>query len=147
MKFLRFNSRNALFFLCAALSFLSASCAQSTVSQCRQIIEVTMNIANETRTLSDNGNTKAPQDALQVADAFEEAAQTMRTINLQDQQLTEYQEGFATMYLGMSEATRNFIAALNQKDVEAARSAKERLQKLGSTERELVSGINRYCQE
>ncbi|MGF1478026.1 MAG: hypothetical protein ACFB4I_00830 [Cyanophyceae cyanobacterium] len=111
------------------------------------MIEVTMNIANETKALSNNGQTKEPQAALQVADAFEKAAQEMAKINLQDEQLVEYQDGFAQMYLGMSRATHSFIGALNDKDITAAKSAKEELQTLGSTERELVSGINSYCQE
>ena len=139
--------RFTVIFLCSVINFLFVSCAETRYSQCKQIIETTMNIANETRTLSDDGKSKEPQEALQVADAFEEAAQEMETISIQDEQLSEYRDGFAQMYVGMSQATRSFIAALNQKDVSGAKSAKEKLQKLGNTERELVNGINNYCQE
>ena len=133
--------------LSAAISFLSVSCAETKFSQCKQIIEITMRIANETKNLSDNGKTKDPQEALQVADAFEEAAEEMKAFEIKDQQLLEYQDGFAKMYVGMSQATRDFVAALDRKDVSAAKSAKKQLQKLGSTERKLVSGMNSYCQE
>ena len=78
---------------------------------------------------------------------FEEAAEEMKAFDIKDKQLLEYQDGFAKMYVGMSQATRDFVAALDRKDVSAAKSAKKQLQKLGSTERKLVSGMNSYCQE
>ena len=131
--------------LCIAIIFLSASCAGTKSSQCKKMVEITRKIASETKTLSDNRKTLDPQKVLQVADAFEGTAKEMKSLAIQDKQLQEYQFGFAKMYLGMGQATRDFVAALARKDLSKAKLAKEQLQQLGITERELVSQTNNYC--
>ncbi|MGK7873485.1 MAG: hypothetical protein AB4426_09275 [Xenococcaceae cyanobacterium] len=129
--------------LSAAISLLTTSCAETKFYQCKNIIEVTMKIANESR---NNRDTKDIQKALQVADALEEAAKEMEAIKIQDKQLREYQTGFAKVYRSNAQATRDFVGALQKKDVSAAKLTKKKLQKIGKTEKKLATEMNSYCQ-
>ncbi|NJL84276.1 MAG: hypothetical protein HC890_17595 [Chloroflexaceae bacterium] len=133
--------------LLSAVGLLAVSCAEIKTSQCRQIVEITRNIADKAQVLSNSGQTQDPQQVLQVADAFEEAAQEMKAIPLQDEQLVEYQSGYAQLYLGYSQATRHFIAALGEKEIEVLKQSQQELQRLGQKERQLGNAINDYCQQ
>jgi hypothetical protein len=139
-----FRKHTIFFAFSIVLSFLSASCGVSKFSECQQIIEIATDTANQTKEISSNGTTKDLQEVLQVADAFEAAAQNME---IQDKELLNYQGGFIKFYRNQAKATRDFIAAFNQKDVSTATSAKEEVQKLGNTEKDLVNGINSYCKQ
>ncbi len=134
-----------IIFLSAAIGLLSASCADSKFSQCERIIQISVRVTQQTNELCSNCETENTQEALQVADVMEKAAEDMAATAINDPQLQTYQQGFIDIYRGMSQSTREFVAALNQKDINAAKSAKVKLQQVGSTEKEIVDGINNYC--
>ncbi len=132
-----------LFFLSLTLTFMTVSCAETKVSQCQKIIVTTKKIAQESEK---NRQTKDLQQVLQVADAFEEAAKTMKNLKIKDKQLAQYQQGFAEVYQGNAKATREFISALEKKDIPAAQSLQKQVQAIGQMEQKLVNEMNIYCQ-
>ncbi len=134
-----------IIFLSAAIGLLSASCADSKFSQCERIIQISVRVTEQTNELCSDCETENTQEALQVADVMEKAAEDMAATEINDPQLQTYQQGFIDIYRGMSQSTREFVAALNQKDINAAKSAKVKLQQVGSKEKEIVDGINNYC--
>jgi Na+/phosphate symporter len=94
-----------------------------------------------------NRETKDIKMVLQVADAFEKASEQLKKIELKDPKLTEYQQGLAEVYQGNAETTRNFVQALETKDIPTAKLAQEQVQQIGKKEQEIITQTNQYCQE
>ncbi|ACK68075.1 conserved hypothetical protein [Rippkaea orientalis PCC 8801] len=132
-----------IFTLIFLLTFTLFGCAETKVSQCQKIILITKNIAQESE---NNRQTKDIQKALKVADAFEEAAQNMKDLKISDEQLVKYQLGFAEVYQGYAQTTRQFVAALQKKDIPTLQLMQQQLRQLGRKEPELGEAMNRYCQ-
>ncbi|WP_243397332.1 hypothetical protein [Crocosphaera subtropica] len=83
---------------------------------------------------------------LQVADLFEETSQQMKQLKIEDEQLQEYQMGFADIYQGNADTTRQFVAALKDKDIDTAKLMQQQVQQLGKKEQDLGTEMNAYCQ-
>ncbi len=141
-----FHSYSKLVLLSAVLSFVSVSCANNKVQECRKIIDITVSASGQIEELSDNGKTQDPQEAREAAQAMEEAAQEMENLVIKDEQLQEYQAGLAKSYRGFSQYTRDFIAELEKKNLQAAKSVQKKLQEVGKQEEKFGNGINNYCQ-
>ncbi len=124
-------------------NFLLTSCAATKISQCQKIILTTRKIADKS---AENRQTQDIQKVLQVADAFEEAAKEMTSLKIQDEQLTQFQTGFAEVYQGHAETTRQFVSALQKKDITTARLMQQQVKRLGTKELELGNQMNEYCQ-
>ncbi|MBZ8181798.1 MAG: hypothetical protein SAL07_10420 [Oscillatoria sp. PMC 1051.18] len=134
-----------LFILSAAISFANFGCADPKLSQCKKIIDIANDVATETQNLSDSGSNTDPQAALQVASAFEQAAQAMETLESKDEQLLDYQAGLIQVYHSHSQATRQFVEAYEKKNRGAAEAALKTVREAGNLEQEVVNGINNYC--
>lgn len=126
------------------LSFLLVSCSENRISQCQKIILLTQKMAEKSE---NNRQTTDVKKVLQVADDFEETAQKMKQLNLEDEQLEKYKIRFAEIYQGNADTTRQFVAALNNKDINTAKLMQNRVQQLGKKEQELGTEMNNYCQE
>lgn len=146
MKFQYLHSNSLLFILSIILSLFTFGCSQSKINQCQNIIQVTIETANTTKELSNNGRTQDPQQTLKVADAFDKAAEKMKNLSIEDPQLQEYQSGFVTVYLGWSDATRNFIKNYKPNNIDNLKKAKQRLDEVAVNQRKLVEDMNNYCQ-
>ncbi|EAZ89345.1 hypothetical protein CY0110_20585 [Crocosphaera chwakensis CCY0110] len=120
------------------------SCAETKISQCQKIILLTQKMAEESETYRQTTDIKK---VLQVADLFEETSQQMKQLNIEDEQLQEYQKGFADIYQGNADTTRQFVAALNNKDIDSAKLMQQQVQQLGKKEQDLGTEMNAYCQE
>ena len=94
-----------------------------------------------------NRETKDVKTVLEVADAFEQASEKLKKMELKDPKLTEYQQGLAEVYQGNADTTRNFIKALETKDIPTAKLAQDQVQQIGKKEQNLVTKTNEYCQE
>jgi hypothetical protein len=127
----------------AFLGLSTFGCAQTKVSQCQQIIAITKKIAQESQ---NNRQTTDVKKILQVADFFEETADSMEKISIPDEKLAQYQQGFAEVYRGNAQATRDFIAALQNKDITSAKLTQKKVQEIGKKEQQLVTNMNAYCQ-
>lgn len=139
------RSTATIIFLSTAIGLLTASCADTRYSQCKQIIQISIQVKEQIEQLCQDCESENSQEALQVADVMESSATKMAAIEIDYEELQGYQSGFVGLYRGWSQATRDFVEALNQKDIKAAQSAKEKLQQFGSQEKEIVDGINNYC--
>ncbi|GBF82428.1 hypothetical protein [Aphanothece sacrum] len=133
-----------LSYLAISLNFILVSCAETKVSQCQKIILITQKIVQESQ---NNRQTKDIKQALKFADVFEEAGQKMKQLKIEDEQLAKYQLGFAEIYQGNADTTRQFVSALNNKDISTARLMKQQVQQLGKKEQELGNQMNTYCQK
>ena len=129
--------------LSATFCFLNIGCTETKVSQCQKIIEITKKIAQESQ---DNRQTTDLKKILQVADSFEETAEKMDKLSIQDEKLAQYQKRFAEIYRGNAQATREFIAALQNQDITTAKLTQKKVQQIGKKEQQLVSEMNLYCQ-
>ncbi|WP_339377127.1 hypothetical protein [Cyanothece sp. BG0011] len=120
------------------------SCAETKVSQCQKIILLTQKMSEESESYRQTTDIKK---VLQVADLFEETSQQMKQLKIEDEQLQEYQKGFADIYQGNADTTRQFVAALNDKDIDTAKLIQQQVQQLGKKEQDLGTEMNAYCQE
>jgi len=134
----------SLFCLIPAIAILLSSCAETKTAQCQKIFLITKKMAEES---AKNRETKDIKTVLQVADAFEQASEQLKKMELKDPKLTEYQQGLAEVYQGNAETTRNFVKALETKDIPTAKLAQDQVQQIGKKEQEIITQTNQYCQE
>lgn len=125
------------------LNLIAVSCSENRVSQCKKIISITQEIAKESET---NRQTEDIQKALQMADSFDEAAAEMRSLSISDEKLVKYRRILADIYQGYAKTTRQFISALQKKDIKTVKLMQQQLQQLGQKEPKLGNKINSYCQ-
>ena len=126
------------------LNFLLISCAETKVSQCQKIILLTQKMAEESESYRQTTDIKK---VLQVADIFEETSQQMQQLKIEDETLQEYQKGYADIYQGNADTTRQFVSALNDKDIDTAKLMQQQVQQLGKKEQELGAKMQDYCQD
>ena len=145
---MKFCTQNHLSFSLSLLTiltnFLLISCAETKISQCQKIILLTQKMAEESENYRQTTDIKK---VLQVADIFEETSQQMKELKIEDEKLIEYQMGFADIYQGNADTTRQFVGALNDKDINTAKSMQQQVQQLGQKEQDLGTEMNDYCQE
>ena len=125
-------------------NFLLISCAETKISQCQKIILLTQKMAEESESYRQTEDVKK---ALQVADIFEETSQQMRQLKVEDEKLIEYQMGLADIYQNNADITRQFVAALNDQDIDTAKLMQKRVEQVGQKEQDLGTQMNDYCQE
>ncbi|MBD2580205.1 hypothetical protein [Oscillatoria sp. FACHB-1406] len=138
-------SRAVLRAASAAIILLTFGCTESKVAQCDRIIQTANRFVNQATQLTDNGQTNEPQAILQAADAMDKAAEEMQALQISDEPLEEYRNGFVNMYQDISKATRAYVQAYEKKDRPGAEAALSSLQRATQPEPELVKGVNEYC--
>ncbi|NEO27739.1 MAG: hypothetical protein F6K03_12835 [Kamptonema sp. SIO4C4] len=127
------------------LALVMVGCAPSKRAQCNSVIEIANQANDEAKNLTNGGETNEPQAMLQAADTMEKAAQDMKSLELTDEKLQDYQTGFVEMYVETAQATRSFVDAFEKQDRTNAEAALANLQQATQPETELVNGINSYC--
>lgn len=125
------------------MNLILVGCSGNKVSQCKKIISITQEIAKESEI---NRQTEDIQKALQIADSFDEAAAEMRSLSISDEKLVKYRRILADIYQGYAQTTRQFISALQKKDINTVKLMQHQLQQLGQKEPKLGNRINSYCQ-
>lgn len=134
----------SFFCLIPTIAVLLSSCAETKTAQCQKIFLITKKMAEES---AKNRETKDIKTVLEVADSFEKSSQELKKIELKDPKLTEYQQGLAEIYQGNADTTRNFVKALETKDIPTAKLAQDQVKQIGKQEQNLVTQTNEYCQE
>lgn len=124
--------------------FLLSSCADTKVSQCEKIIVLTRKMAQQSE---EYRQSEDMQKVLEMADIFEESAEKMKGLNIKDSNLVTYQEGFAEIYQSHANTTRNFVKALQEKDIDQARATKRQVQEIGKKEQKLGEEMHSYCKD
>ncbi len=123
-------------------NLILVSCSDDMVSQCTKIILITQAIAKESKT---NRQTEDLQKTLHMADSFDKAADKMRNLSISDDDLVKYKSEFADIYQGYARTTRQFISALQEKDINTIKLMQHQLQQLGKKEQKMGNRMNNYC--
>ena len=130
----------------AGAGLLAASCGPSKVSQCNELIQVINTAVTEVQSVTQSPEASTNPEALvQIADTADRAVEQMQAVELQDEQLLEYQQSFITMYQDTSAASRAIYTASQNQDLEAAQAALGQLQAATAPEPGLVNDVNAYC--
>lgn len=137
---------NLILFICLFVFTSAVACVDSKYNECNQVIEITLNMANQTKNFYAQDDNKTPQQTLHLADSFDEAVAQLDLLKLQDKNIIKYKNGLGLMYSTLSKATRNFVDALSKKNLAQAQSAKQKLQEQSITEQELLKSLRYYCQ-
>ncbi len=127
-----------------AIAVLLNSCAETKTAQCQKIFLITKKMADESAKSRDTKDTK---QVLLVADAFDQASEQLKKLDLKDTQLVQYQQGLADIYQGNASTTRSFVKAIENKDIPTAKLAQDEVKQIGKKEQQLVTKTNQYCQQ
>ncbi|MBW4576687.1 MAG: hypothetical protein KME08_15535 [Aphanothece sp. CMT-3BRIN-NPC111] len=131
--------------MAVVISFLSVSCGESKVSQCKKLINTANQTVKEANEVTNGGQTRNPDTMLKAADNMDKAAKEMEALKVSDERLKEYQAGYIKMYRDTSTATRDLVGAFKKKERQAVNVALKNLQQAIVPEPQLVSGVNKYC--
>lgn len=137
----------------ACCGALASSCAPSKVGQCREAIALASAANSRAVALatseSPSGGTGArannPEDLLTAAETLATAGDELRGLQLRDPQLQSWQDEYAATYSELAAATRAHVAAIEERDREAAEVTRDRLEAASAKEASLVQTINNYC--
>ncbi|PSF37512.1 hypothetical protein C7H19_10115 [Aphanothece hegewaldii CCALA 016] len=129
------------------LGYLLTSCTETKSFQCQKIYRIANEVQKETQSLTKSGQEVDKKTWLLAADKIEQAADEMKDLKVNDDQLKNYKALFAQVYLDYATATREIIKVWETKDRLAAKSAQEKVKKAGQLEREVGEKINSYCGE
>ncbi|NJO39137.1 MAG: hypothetical protein HC769_08490 [Cyanobacteria bacterium CRU_2_1] len=132
------------------LGLLVASCSESKLSQCKQLIDVANQVVTNVQTVAQNASsTTNPSDSLavinKVAEAADQAKTDMESLQLSDENLKGFQTRYAAMYAEIGETTRDMLSAAQSKDTQAGKNAYNEFKAATSQEGSLVNEINAYC--
>mgnify|MGYP005851163973 CR=1 FL=1 len=137
-----------------ALSMAIASCGESRVSQCQRLIAVASNAVTQVEAVIGDGQLTSTGPALteqatakltSVAEAQEQALSEMQALELPDQQLQGFQQRFVSLYSDVSRASRDLVAAAQERDPQAVEQANNAFQAAIAQETPLVNEVNTYC--
>ncbi|MDZ7994543.1 MAG: hypothetical protein RM022_024370 [Nostoc sp. EfeVER01] len=129
-----------------AIALLFAGCGESKVAQCNKVIKV----ANQASTLGQefgkNPNPAKGSKALtELAGKIDPLATEMKALELKDEKLQGFQGRFLTLYQNISKELNNAAAAIDKKNLPAAKGFLVSLQKSSTEESSIVKEINSYC--
>ncbi|MFP4133954.1 MAG: hypothetical protein ACLFQP_07255 [Halothece sp.] len=130
-----------------AIVMVISSCTEAKSQECAQIITLANETVEEAKSVTTGKESTDPEAALLASDTMELAAKEMEDLNISDPQLQTYQNQFIQMYEETAEATRSFVKAYKNKDIEKLKPAREELEKATALDQELVTKINDYCLE
>ncbi|MCU0524772.1 MAG: hypothetical protein MUF72_08090 [Elainella sp. Prado103] len=127
------------------LGLLVASCSENKVSQCNRLIEIANQAVSGVEAVSETRQPDDVESMNRIADISDAAKTQMEGLQLSDPQLKDYQTRFVAMYTDTTQATRDLVASVGQKDTDAARKAFDALQAATAQEGPLVNEVNTYC--
>jgi hypothetical protein len=129
------------------LSLLISSCGKNRFTQCEQIFRITRGVKEHTKNVSYT-NKEQPTEMkswLEAASMFNQAADKITALHINDSELIRYQNQLVTIYRIYSEATYNAVQARENKNIEALKTARIDAQKAGEMQQSLIKEINAYC--
>ena len=111
-------SKNTGFLLLSNLLLITVflnGCGNDKLAKCREIISLAVEIDQKTK---ENLNNKNAENVLGVADVFEKNSTQIKNLSVKDEQLNKYSKELSDIYQQYAEATRNFMVAFQDKNVE-----------------------------
>lgn len=137
---------NSRLLLLPLLGLLLTSC-ESKVAQCQKIVKIHNQVVLDTQKFTNSGTKGDIKAVLESAAVWAKGAKEMAAIEVGDPKLQEIKTQFTTMYQNSSEAVKQIIdSQTNKKNSEVAKGLAN-LKQVASPEKNLVDGINSYCQE
>jgi hypothetical protein len=133
--------------LALAVSLLTASCTSTKVAQCAKTISVVNQTAIDTKTISNSGTKGDLQTIEQLVGIFDKAAKDLDGVTVSDEKLNVYKGQFLGMYKGSADVTKQLIGSIKDKKLTKVHEGLRKYAAVVSPERDLVAGINQYCQE
>ena len=135
-----------IFFWGLVLSLLFSGCIDSRYTQCEQIFQIAQSISQtNSGSYFDNKQPTEMKSWLEAAKMLEEAANRFAALHISDRKLIEYQNKFVTIYRIYSQATYDAVKARENKDFSALQSAKDKADRAGQMQQNLIEQIDAYC--
>jgi bifunctional DNase/RNase len=130
-----------------AASFLTVSCTSAKITQCANTIEVVNQTVVSTKAISNSGTKGDIQTIEKLVEIFDKAAKDLESVNVSDEKLNTYKSQFLTMYKGTTDVTKQLIVSIKEKKATKVNEGLKKYASSVSPERDLVTGLNQYCQE
>ena len=140
-------SANYKLFVGVLLGLFLSSCGENKYTQCEQIFQIARSVTENSK---DNYNTEGGQPTemkswLEVSSMMDTAADRIKAIEIDNSELIEYQNKFATVYRIYSQATYDAVRARENHNLEALKSARDDAATAGKIQQQLIREINAYC--
>lgn len=126
---------------------LTSSCTSPKISQCANTIKVVNQAVVETKTITNSGTKGDLQTIEKLVGIFDKAAKDLEGVNVNDEKLKTYKEQFLSMYKGATEINKQLVTSIKEKKLTKVNEGLRKSANIFSPERDLVAGINQYCQE
>jgi hypothetical protein len=133
--------------LTIATSFLTVSCTDNKISQCANTIEVVNQTVMNTKAISNSGTKGDIQTIEKLVETFDKAAKDLEAVNVNDEKLKTYKSQFLTMYKGTTDVTKQLIVSFKERKATKVNEGLRKYASSVSPERDLVAGLNQYCQQ
>ncbi len=127
------------------LTVLLASCGPTKTAQCNSLIAIVNKVGNETMAMSKSTNPNKMAELTKMAGNFEQYAQEMAAVKLEDQALQGFQARFVGMYQETSKASKDLLGAIAKRDARLVGSSIKALRAASGKESSLVTEMNQYC--
>ncbi|MBE9047035.1 hypothetical protein IQ255_21990 [Pleurocapsales cyanobacterium LEGE 10410] len=131
-----------------ALSLLVSGCGESKYTQCEQIFRIVRNVTENSQDVNYNTKDGQPTEMnswLQAASMMNTAADRLQALQINNGDLSEYQNQFAIVYRSYSQATYDAVQARENQNLEALKSARNDAATAGQMQQQLIKEINAYC--
>lgn len=136
--------------LVLAIAFLSLfifGCEENKLAQCGQIFQVARDVRTSNQNVSyiNDQASFEMKSWLRAANKFNQAAEHLTALKINQRELINYQNQLATIYRIYSQATYDAVRARENQDFSALQLARSDAQKAGQLQEKLIQQINAYC--
>lgn len=142
--YFRSNYQSVLLFV--FLSLFAVGCEENKSAQCAHILQISQDVKKSNQDFihprQQSGEIKS---WLKAANNFEQAADRLLVLELNQGELITYQNQLATIYRIYSQATYDAVRARENQNLSALKSAREDAVKAGKIQHQLIRQINTYC--
>ncbi|WP_309742061.1 MULTISPECIES: hypothetical protein [unclassified Chamaesiphon] len=145
---MKFGVRQRGYVLVAiAASLMTVGCTDSKISQCANTIKVVNQAVIDTKNISESGTKGDLQTIAKLVEIFDRSAKDLEGVNVENEQLKTYKSQFLTMYKGANEIGKQLIVSIQEKKSTKVNEGLRKYTSIVSPERDLVTGLNQYCQK
>lgn len=131
----------------ACLSFFTVGCEENKSAQCEQIFQIAQDVqeSNQSASYINHEASFEMKSWLKAANKFNQAADHLAALKINQGELIDYQNQLATIYRIYSQATYDAVRARENQNLAALESARNDAIKAGKIQQELIQKINAYC--
>jgi hypothetical protein len=130
-----------------ATVFIATGCTTSKVSQCASMNKIVNQTLNDTKDATKSGTDGGVPTIEKLVEIFARAAKDLDSVNVSDAKLKTYKSQFLTMYQDATEINKQLITSIKERKSTKVHEALRKSQNIFSPERDLTTGVTKYCQE